>query len=159
MATEPLCLDASYLIALLDARDVWHRDAAAIHAVLIEHGVGVITPDCVMNEVLTVFARRCRERGQPEAFGALAERLGLAMPDDAITWLYPHLPRWFARCVAVMREAAGAVNFHDALLRVAADEVGYRTIVSFDVGLDRLEGLRRLGSADAVGDWLRAVEP
>ena len=124
---------------------------------LFEQGVQTIAPDCVINESLTVFARRCRECGEPDAFARLADRLAEAIPEETITWLYPHVPRWFADCVAIMRDVRGTTSFHDALLRVAADEVGYRAIVGFDAGLDRLSGLRRLGSANAVKAWLRAA--
>lgn len=157
MTTETVCLDASFLIGLFDPRDTWHSDASRIHAVLAEQHVSTITPDCVINEVLTVFARRCRERGEPHAFAALVDRLTEAIPETAITWLYPHVPRWFVECVKVMRKAVGAMNFHDALLRVAADEVGYQAIVSFDSGFGRLGGPRRLGSATAVKTWLRSA--
>jgi predicted nucleic acid-binding protein len=68
--------------------------------------------------------------------------------------LYPHTPRWFAECVALMRETAGAVTFHDALLCVAAGEVGYGAIVSFDAGFDGLERLRRIASAGDAESWV-----
>jgi predicted nucleic acid-binding protein len=157
MRNDPVCLDASYLIALLDARDSRHSDATRVAAVLFEQGIQTIAPDCVINESLTVFARRCRERREPDAFARLADRLAEAIPEETITWLYPHVSRWFTDCVTMMRGVRGAISFHDALLRVAADEVGYQAIVSFDAGLDRLDGLRRLGSAHAVKAWVRAT--
>ncbi len=159
MTSDPVCLDANYLVALFDQRDRWHPEAARIHTVLREHGASTITPDCVMNEVLTVFARRCRERGSPEVFVKLADALLQAVPVEVITWLYPHVAQWFAGCVAVMRETAATLNFHDALLCVAADELGYQAIVSFDEGFDQLAGIRRLGSADMAKRWLADRAP
>lgn len=155
MTIEPVCLDSNYLIALFDQRDVWHQEAVRVHEVLRDRQAPAITPDCVINEVLTVFSRRCRERGHPDAFAQLAERLLQVVPEEAVTWLYPHVPRWFGRCVTVMRETAGALNFHDALLGVAADELGYRAIVSFDTGFDLLASLKRLDSATATEAWLQ----
>ena len=153
MTTEPVCLDASYLVALFDRRDALHSEARAMYGALREHGAFTVTPDCVINEVLTVYARRCRERNGRGAFAAHVKLLLEAIPETAITWLYPHVPRWFARCVAVMEETAGGVSFHDALLRIAADEVGYKAIVSFDAGFDHAPGLRRLGSTRTVTGW------
>lgn len=70
MTTEPLCLDASYLVALFDRRDARHGEARAIYGALRDHGALTVTPDCVMNEVFTVYARRCRERNDRGAFAA-----------------------------------------------------------------------------------------
>jgi predicted nucleic acid-binding protein len=124
-----------------------------MYGALRDHGALTVTPDCVMNEVLTVYARRCRERNDRGAFAAHVKLLVAVIPETAITWLYPHVPRWFIECVAVMEETAGGVSFHDSVLRVAADEVGYKAIVSFDAGFDQVSGLRRLGSARAVKGW------
>ena len=153
--TDLACLDASYLLAVFDERDVWHREAVRIQAVLREGESRTITPDCSINEVLTAAARRYRERKNPKAFVALVERVAEAIPADTITWVSPHLPRWYSRCVDAMRETAGALSFHDALLCVAAEEVGYRAIVSFDADFDRWGGLHRLGSLNAVKAWVR----
>lgn len=152
--SDLLCLDSSYLSGLLDTRDSWHGDAASIQAVLEEEGVPTATPDCVVNEVLSVFARRCREHSATETFPALVQRVTEAIPETAITWLYPHVPHWFGRCVAALQRSAGVLTFHDALMYVAATELGFRAVVSFDACFDRLEGLARLGSADAVRSWL-----
>jgi predicted nucleic acid-binding protein len=153
MTAEPICLDANYLVALFDRRDALHGEARAMYGALRDRGALTLTPDCVVNEVLTVYARRCRERNDRGAFAAHVKLLVETIPETAITWLYPHVPRWFAQCVAVMEETTGGVSFHDALLRVAADEVGYKAIVSFDAGFDSIPGLRRLGSARAVTGW------
>jgi hypothetical protein len=53
-----------------------------------------------------------------------------------------------------MREAGGSVTFHGALLCVAAGEVGYRAIVSFDAGFDGIKALHRIGSAGGAERWL-----
>jgi predicted nucleic acid-binding protein len=159
MTTDRLCLDANYLVALLDARDMWHSEAARIDVALGDHVARSITPDCVVNEVLTVLARRCGERRRPWEFAPLANRVLETISEAAITWLYPHVPRWFGRCAALMRETSGALNFHDALLSVAAAEVGFKTIVSFDAIFDRLPGLERIGSAELARTWARKQVP
>ena len=156
MTSEALCLDTSFVLALFEQRDVWHQEATQIHAALRDHDTLILTPDCVVNEVLSIVARRCLQRRESKAFAGLAQCVVDAIPKDAITWLSPHLPRWFSGCVETMQGAAGALSFHDALLCVAADELGFRAIVSFDEDFDRLGGLQRLGSADAVTTWLEA---
>lgn len=53
----------------------------------------------------------------------------------------------------LMRETDGVLTFHDAMLGVAADELGYRAVVSFDAGFDVVTTLRRLDSAAAARGW------
>jgi len=156
MTTEIICLDSNYLVALFDRRDTWHENAADVHHVLRELRASTVITDCVINEALTVFGRRCRERRQPEAFTHFADLLLDAVPKVSVTWLYPHVLNWFDRCVAIMRKTAGALNFHDALIAVAAEELGYRAVVSFDSGFDLLVNLTRLDSAVAARTWLEA---
>lgn len=153
--TEAICLDANYLVALFHDGDIWHKEAARMQVAFAEGEVRLITPDCSVTEALTVSARRCLERRQPRLFTIVTQRVIEAIPADAITWVSPHLPRWFGQCVETMQKAAGALSFHDALLCVAAEEVGYRTIVSFDADFDRWGGLQRLGSLTAVKAWVR----
>lgn len=47
-----------------------------------------------------------------------------------------------------MRRSGWALNFHDALIVMAWQEIGLDAIVSFDEDFDLVPGLRRIGSAD-----------
>jgi len=147
-----VCLDSSYLVALYDQRDVFHRTALAIQEVLEERGLHCLYLDCVLNEVLSVLIRRAGQRGlAPDE--VLARLLG-ALPPSLLTWTYPAVPEWFGRCLGIMRETGWALNFHDALIVVAWQEFGFAALVSFDSDFDRVPGLRRLGSVETVRSWL-----
>lgn len=155
MTNSPVCLDASYLVSLFDATDLWHSRAREIDSLLRQNQVRVAYVDCVFNELFTVLARRCRERNVPEAFPALVDQVVQAVPDSAITWLYPRLPGWYSRCLGMMRHTLGRLNFHDALIVVAVQELGLSALVSFDAGFDQVPAVRRLGTPEAVEEWLR----
>lgn len=59
------------VVALLDEADVWHAAARRRAEDLDRARRRVVVPDCVLNEVYTVLARRTRERGR--AFAPAAE--------------------------------------------------------------------------------------
>lgn len=156
MRNRTVCLDTSYLIGLFDEADLWHFQAREIHRLIRQHQVEVLYLDCVVNELFTVLARRCRERGKPEAFQTLVDQVAQAVPETFITWVYPHLPRWYGRCISLMRETHGSLNFHDVLIVMALQELGLSAIISFDAGFDQAPAVRRLGSRDALEAWVRA---
>lgn len=155
MMSRPLCLDTSYLVGFFDDTDQWHATAGEIYLLLGQHQVHVSYLDCALNELFTVLARRCRERGKPEVFLSLMDQVTQTVPEAAINWLYPHLPRWYNRCLTLMRETQGRLNFHDALITVAMQELGFSALVSFDTGFDQVTTVRRLGSPADVVAWLR----
>ena len=155
MRSSTLCLDTSYLVGLFDEADRWHTRAGEIDSLLRQYQVRVSYLDCVLNELFTVLARRCLERGSPEVFSSLLDQVTQAAQETSITWLYPHLPRWYSRCLGIMRETQGHLSFHDALIMVAMQELSFSGVVSFDTGLDQVATVRRLGSVDRVMAWLR----
>ena len=154
MTNSPLCLDTNFLVGLFDESDVWHHMARDIYLLLQEHQVVVVYLDCVMNELFTVLARRCRQRGRTELFPLLIEQISQIIPDTAITWVYPHLPRWYNRCLDVMEETQGQLNFHDALIVTAIKEMDFSALIGFDAGFDQLPEVSRLDSADMLLAWL-----
>ena len=70
--TNRVVLDTSVLVALVDARDKWHSAATAIKDVLKAGSVGLIYLDPVINETISVLARRLQEQRRGEQFEALA---------------------------------------------------------------------------------------
>lgn len=154
MTSNSLCLDASYLVSLFDETDLRHFRAREIDVLLRQHQVLVAYLDCVLNELYTVLARRCRERSVSKSFPVLVDQVAQAVPDTVITWLYPRLPGWYSRCLGIMRQTLGQLNFHDSLIVVAMQELGFSALVSFDTGFDQVPWVRRLGSTEAVTAWL-----
>ena len=159
MMSRRLCLDTNYLVSLFDDTDLWYSRASEIRGLLRQNPVAVAYFDCVLNELFAVLARRSRERGTPEAFPALMDRVLQAIPETTVTWLYPYLPLWYGRCQDIMRESQGRLNFHDALIVVAMQELGFSALLSFDAGFDEVASINRLGSTNEVEIWLRERHP
>lgn len=143
-----LCPDTSYLVALYDAADVFHARARAIGDALRAHGAQFLYLDCVLNEVLNVLARRARDRGKGVALNQILDRVLAEIHKGLITWIYPATPEWYDHCLDLMRHSGWALNFHDALIVKAWQEIGFDAIVSFDEDFDLVPGLRRIRSAD-----------
>jgi predicted nucleic acid-binding protein len=70
MTNSQLCLDTNFLVGLFDSADIWHRNSLEIYSYLQSHQVRMVYFDCVLNELFSVLARRCRERGQAQNFRA-----------------------------------------------------------------------------------------
>ncbi len=153
-----ICLDTSYLVGFFDEDDLWHNRAMEIYALLDQSNLSLCHLDCVLNELFTVLARRCRERRRPQMFDVLVEQIHRVIPSSAITWAYPHLPGWYDRCLAIMRETEGLLNFHDCLIVVAGQEFGFSALISFDSGFDMTSTVNRLGSAREVEDWISSLD-
>jgi predicted nucleic acid-binding protein len=143
-------LDTSVLVALVDTRDKWHRAATAIKDVPKARGVGLIYLDPVINETISVLARRLQEQRRGEQFEALLDLLESLAPPERITWVSAMTQGLYLQVMALVREHSGVLNFHDALIALACRDLGFKNIVSFDGGFDRVVWLKRLGSPDDV---------
>lgn len=141
-------LDANFLIAQIDASDLWHKKATELSLALDTVGALCLYLDCVMIEVISVLARRASQK--KKSFSKLADALSLAIPRERITWLSPTLPRFYDETLALVRTHRGELSFNDALMILAAREMGVFHIVSFDKDFDHVEGIERISSLDAI---------
>ena len=66
------------------------------------------------------------------------------IPPTNISWIAGAAQQWFPEVVRLCRESQGALNFHDALIALACQELGVRFLVSFDADFDRLPWLTRM---------------
>jgi len=149
MATRVI-VDTSVLVALMDAKDVWHGEATAIASGLVGSAAELIYFDCVMNETVSVLARRLAAAQGEAAFGMALRALRNSVRNENVTWVYPTVRRHYDGCMALVANHGGAVNFHDALIAVAAREERLRHIASFDADFDRFQWMARVKSpADA----------
>lgn len=133
-------LDSSYLVALLDGTDVWHKRARAIAEALDTWSIASVVSDCVINEVASVLARRCRDKGRNAA--AVLRELLDRFPPHELTYLYPEIRRMMEPAFSLMAATDGRLSFHDALLGLSAREMGTGLIVTFDLDFTALEWLR-----------------
>jgi predicted nucleic acid-binding protein len=63
---------------------------------------------------------------------------------EQITWVYPETKRWYPTLLTLMEAHQGRLNFHDALIVLAAKEMKMSRIVSFDADFDEVKELHRI---------------
>jgi predicted nucleic acid-binding protein len=136
--TIRVALDTVILAALLDSRDKWHQSAVAIRDSLKSVEAEIFYFDPVINEVVSVLARRLGEQQRVEQFVSLLDQLQGLIPADKITWVSPLAERLYPAVLALVRQYKGELNFHDALIALACKEFGITCIVSFDRDFDHI---------------------
>jgi len=141
--TNSVVLDTSVLVALVDARDKWHSAATTLKAALKAERVGLVYFDPVINETVSVIARRLQEQRRAEQFEALLDIVEDLAPPEQLTWVSGMAQRLYPQIMALVREHVGVLNFHDALIALACRELGLQEIASFDGGFDRVIWLKR----------------
>lgn len=137
-------VDASFLVAQLDERDVHHATAKAIHARFRDRDVAYVYLDCVVSEAVTVLARRARERKADAR--ALVRGLRGAIPSTMLDWTGPELPRLWERALDTLEQHEGALSFNDCLLVLIARDEGIPWVASFDRSFDRVADPKRVGA-------------
>ncbi|HLE24456.1 MAG TPA: type II toxin-antitoxin system VapC family toxin [Thermodesulfobacteriota bacterium] len=140
-------VDTSFLVAQLDERDVHHQTAKALHELFRKREVAYIYLDCVMNETVTVLARRALERKADQR--AIIRRLRKEIPTDLLDWEGPELPRLWERALDTLEMYKGRLSFNDCLLVLICQEGGIEWIASFDQSFDKVSGIKRVGKTAA----------
>lgn len=135
---EKILLDTSFVVALLDKKDVFHKKAEEI-ARRIENSNFHIS-DCVINEVLTVICRRTRQEERETVIDRINQSL-LSLP---CLYAYHLLPAFHNRVVETMKKTKGGLSYHDCLLIALMEKEGMRKLVSFDKYFDLIESVERI---------------
>ena len=143
MSTQ-FVVDTNVLVALLDNHDKWHRSAKKLIASLEARQMSVIYFDCMINETISVLARRAEEQKRADQFPALLDELMQHVPEETITWVSVEVKRLYPEIVGLVRNTSGALNFHDALIAVFCKEIGDVGIISFDEDFDQIGWLSRV---------------
>ena len=151
-------IDSNVLIAIVDSRDNWHEKAQVLLNSLEAEEVGLIYVDCVLNETISVLARRAEEQKRSEQFSLLLDTLSNQVPADNITWLSLETQRLYAQVIDQVRQTAGVLNFHDALIALYCQENGIHAIISFDKDFDLLPWLTRIVAPADIAPAFRPPE-
>ncbi|MCG2770334.1 MAG: type II toxin-antitoxin system VapC family toxin [Anaerolineae bacterium] len=152
-----VAIDANVLVGLLDERDKWHGTAVAIRDALDGVDSELVYYDCVLNEAISVLARRTREQRRPEQLDALLDQLARLIPASDITWVSGEIQRLYDQVLGLIRSSAGDLNFHDALMALICREQDISVLVSFDQDFDQIGWLARVDSATGVAEVLRQL--
>jgi predicted nucleic acid-binding protein len=124
-------LDSSFLVALIDEKDKWRNTAVLIQKALKKKKARLVYLDCAVNEMISVIARRLEEKGRSQEFTLALQKMEQAIPAERITWMYPEVRRLYPEILVVIKEHEGKLNFHDALMVLAAREMGYSSYCKF----------------------------
>jgi predicted nucleic acid-binding protein len=84
---EQIAIDSNVLVALIDSRDKWHVKANALLSTLKDRGLQPVYFDCVLNEAISVLARRAEEQRRSEELPALFGQLLTQVPREIILWI------------------------------------------------------------------------
>lgn len=141
-----VAIDSNVLVALLDQRDQWNQQARALIVGLKAENAALVFFDSVLNETISVMARRAIEQKRPTEFPLLLSELLRQVPEEAITWISLETQRLFRQIVELVSETGGLLNFHDALIVLSCQELGIEAVASFDEDFDDIEGLLRISS-------------
>jgi predicted nucleic acid-binding protein len=139
-----VALDTNVVVALVDDRDTWHATAMTIRDALIEVQTQLVYFDCVLHETIGVIGRRTAEQKRPEQFDRLLDGLTAMMPPARITWVGGAAQSWFQEIIRLCRANHGTLNFHDALIALACQDLGVRFLASFDPDFDNISWLTRI---------------
>jgi predicted nucleic acid-binding protein len=141
-----VALDTTVLVSLVDARDKWHSSTLTLKDALKNVQAEVFYLDPVINEAVSVLARRLAEQKRMAQFASVLNRLEELAPPEQITWVSPETRRLYPQVMALVRRHGGELNFHDALIALGCQELGIEYIASFDGDFDRIAWLKRLAS-------------
>ena len=142
-----IALDTTFVIGLIDEKDLWRQKAVALQTALEEAHYQPVIFDCVLSEVISTLARRTHEKRRASVLPALLASIRSRFPTKSIVWLYPDLPRLYEEIVALVETSAGELNFNDALIALSCQRRGIRHLASFDADFDRVKELRRIGAS------------
>jgi predicted nucleic acid-binding protein len=141
-------LDANFLVAIIDTRDKWRNSALEIFDLLKKRGLEGLIFDCVANEVVSVIGKRCEEKHREEEYDAIMRKASSYITEENLVRVYPMLGEMYNGVLELVSTHRRMLNFHDALIALAAERMGINDIVSFDKDFDEIEWLRRIKSPE-----------
>lgn len=146
--SKRVVLDTSVIVGLIDSRDVWHCAAIVFRDALKVVRAETVYFDCIVNETISVLARRAKERKRHSEFADLLARLTSQVSEEFITWISTETKRFYPEVIALISDSSGILNFHDALIALGCREMGIKFIATFDSDFDRVMWLKRLSTPD-----------
>jgi predicted nucleic acid-binding protein len=120
--------------------------ALAIRNALQATSAEILVFDIVVNETISVLARRLHEQGRAPQLSKLLDRLEHELPLHRITWISSATQRLYPNILSLVREHNGELNFHDALIALMCRERDIHYLASFDRDFDKVPWLTRIDS-------------
>lgn len=143
--TEQYFLDTNFVVSLLDERDSNHSMAKELFQKYSMVDKEVFLSDAVVNESMTVLARRSENKKLAVSYKQLEERFRSTLENKAVLCLYEILyGENFGRIRKLMLGSNGHLNFHDCLIAIFLKEVPKVKLVSFDLDFDHVPWITRI---------------
>ena len=137
MLPEPVFLDTSFILALLDTKDKWHKTAQKIITSLDDNTVAVIG-DAIIAETISTAAKRIRERKRfkqeekEKLFIEFVENLKQFCLECEQIPLFSYAEKYFDSIVKNIIKTKGKLNFNDMLIINACHSLEIKKILTFD---------------------------
>ena len=125
-------VDSSYLIALADEADSWHRRALKVSKDL---PAGGIISDYVLSEAVTIVGHRGGGKAGRNLYESLIDNFEVVYVDEGL----------LGESMDVYLKYDGTLSVADAVSVEIMRRRGIKKIVSFDRDFDKVEGISRIG--------------
>lgn len=135
-------LDSNFLVALIDEADVHHDRATRLLEKISEADSDFFVSDVLINEVTSVFAKRCEQKKKEKQFPSLVRKFQTALRGYPILCLYELVPKHLGPIIELMVRHQARFNFHDALLITFLEQLPEVHLVSFDQDFKDVELLQ-----------------
>lgn len=142
--TNEVILDASFMVAELDAGDFFHKQAVQIRLQIEREKLRPILLDAVVNEVVTVIGKRLERTGNQNQAAEIFKFLDRLSSPENIFFSYLRIQSYWKAILSLVKSSSGALSFHDSLILIVMKEFGFRKIATFDKDFDHVEGIEVL---------------
>ena len=139
---DQVFLDSSFVVALIDAADVHHQRSVQLLAKINQSNGEIFLSDLLVNEVLSVLAKRCESKGKQDMFPHLASLVQQLMHQYPILSLYELVPQNYPTLISMMVQCRGELNFHDCLIVLFLKELPEVSLVTFDRDFETQKEIR-----------------
>lgn len=129
--------------------------ALELREALKVEAVPLVYFDLVLNETISVLARRGHEQRRADQFPVLLNVLETQVPESVIVWLSKDMNRLYHQVLQTVRFYGGTLNFHDALLALGCQEMGVQVLASFDRDFDQIPWLARIDDPVTLATTLK----
>lgn len=104
----------------------------------------IFLSDVLLNETLSVLAKRCKAKKNPENFSTLANDFQKKIEGLPILCFYELLSKGYSYILKIMKTSQGCFNFHDSLILYLMQSIPEVTLVTFDQDFKKVPGLKIL---------------
>ena len=125
-----IIVDTNVLVALLDSKDVHHKNAVRLAQRLEKEGKQILLMDCILVELYSVIARRSRERGYD--FSQIFPQIIEIEEMYDVIMAYDYRARLHTKVLNLILLSGGALNYHDGLIGLVMKRKRIRKIATFD---------------------------